>query len=94
MGELSRQGASFGMNNALCRLETPLEVVHNLVSTPLERLHAMFVHEGSPSLGSNHVIPNPLYYFHVSTMRSQPSSSFPELDFDMPLIILRFVILM
>ena len=45
----------------------------------------MFVHEGSPSLGSDLIVPNPLDHFHVSNMRSQPSSSSIELDFDVPI---------
>jgi len=39
------------------------------------------VHEGPPSLGSNHVIPNPLDHSHVSPMCSQPSFS-PEYSVD------------
>jgi len=58
-------------------------MAHDLVNTPLEGCNDMFMHEGFPSLGSNDVIPNPLD-FHVSTMCSQPSS-FPELDFDVPI---------
>ena len=55
----------------------------NLVDTPLEGCSDMFMHERSPSIGSNHVIPNPLEHFHDSIMCSQPSLS-PELDFDVP----------
>jgi len=85
--------ARMGMNNACCGLETSFEEVHNLVDIPLEGCLDMFVHEGSPRLGSNHVIPNPLDHFHVSTMRSQPSSSSPALDYNVPIGNLRFVIL-
>ena len=58
-------------------------MAHDVVNTSLEGCHDMFMHEGSPSLGCNDVIPNPLD-FHVSTMCLQPSS-FPELDFDVPI---------
>ena len=67
--------ANFDMNNTCCGLETPFEEVHNLVDTPLEGCHDMFVHEGSPSLGSNHVIPNSLEHSYVSPVCSQPSFS-------------------
>jgi len=53
-------GSGFGMDNACCGLETLFDEMHNLVDTPLEGCNDMFMHEGSPSLGSNHVIPNPL----------------------------------
>ena len=83
MGEPFGLGASFGMNNALGGLETSFDEVHNVVDTPLEGCNDMFMHEGSPSLCSNHVFPNPLEHFHYSFMCSQPSL-FPELDFDVP----------
>jgi len=41
----------------------------------------MFVHEGSPSLGCDDVIPNSLERSHVSPMFSQPSFS-PEHSVD------------
>jgi len=58
--------AQFGINNACYRLETTFDRVHNLVETPLEGCHDVFVHEDSSSLGSNYVIPNPLNHSHVS----------------------------
>ena len=45
VGERFGLGASFDMSNALCGLETPFEEVHNLVFTPLEGCHDMFMHE-------------------------------------------------
>ena len=40
------------------------------------------MHEGSPSLTYDNIIPNPLEHSHVSTFCSQPSSSSLELDLD------------
>ena len=85
MGQPFGLVAKIGMNNAWCGLETLFKEVHNLVDIPLEGCPDMFVHEGSLSLGSNHVIPNALDHFHVSTMRSQPSSSSLELDYNVPI---------
>ena len=56
---------------------------HNLVDTPLEGCHDMFVHEGCPSLGCDDAIPNSLKRSHVSPMLSQPSFC-PDYSFDMP----------
>jgi len=84
MGEPFGLGASFGMDSAGCGLETSFDEVHNLVDTPLAGCSDMFMHEGSPSLGSNHVIPNPLEHSHVSTLCSPLSLSSPELDLDVP----------
>jgi len=84
VGELFGLGASFGMDNACCGLETSFDEVHNLLDTPLEGYRDVFVHEGSPSLGSNHVLPSPLEHSHVSIFCSQPSFS-PKLDFDVPI---------
>jgi len=75
--------ARIGMNNASCALETSFDEVQNLVDIPLEGCLDMFVHEGSPSLAYDNVIPNSLKHSHVSTFCSQPSLS-PELDFDVP----------
>ena len=66
-------------------LETSFEEVHNLVYTPLEGCCDMFVHPGSPSLGCNDVIPNPLEHSHDSIMCSQPSSFFPKYTYDAPI---------
>jgi len=76
--------ARIGINNACCGLKTSFDEVHNLVDTPLEGCSDMFMHEGSPSLGLNHAIPNPLEHFHDSIMCSQPSLSH-ELDYDVPI---------
>ena len=84
-GESFGLGAGFGMTNALCGLGDIVEEVHNLVYTPLEGCRDLFVHEGSSSLTYNNVFPNPLEHAHVSTFSSQPSSSSPELAFDMPI---------
>ena len=51
VGEPFGLGASFGMGNACCRLETSFDKVHNLVDTLLEGCSDMFMHEGSPSVG-------------------------------------------
>ena len=77
-------GASFGMNNALCELGDTFDMEHHLVDTPLEGCRDVLMHEGSPSLGSNHVSPNPLEHSHVSTFCSQPSFS-PKYAYDMPI---------
>jgi len=72
------------MNNALCGLENTFDMERNLVDTPLKGCHDMFVHEGSPSLGSNHVIHSSLEHSHVSSFCSQ--RLFPlELDFVVPI---------
>ena len=76
--------ANFGLNNALCGLEYRFDMEHNLVDTPLEGCRDVFMHEGSPSLGSNHVIPNPLEHSHVSTFCSQPSFS-ADYTYDVPI---------
>jgi len=60
VGEPFGLAASFGMDNACCGLETSFDEVHNLVDTPLEGFSDVFMHEGSPSLGSNMLSPIPL----------------------------------
>ena len=42
------------------------------------------MHEGSPSLAYDNVIPSSLEHSHVSTLCSPPSLSSPELDLDVP----------
>jgi len=84
VGELFGLVARIGMNNACCGLEISFDEVHNLVDTPLEGCSDMFMHEKSPSLGSNHVVPNPLEHSHVSTFCSQPSLSL-EFHFEVPI---------
>jgi len=69
--------------NACLESEINFNEMHDLARTPLEACHDMFVHERSPNLGSNHVIPNPFKHSHVSTMLLQPSFSL-GLDFDVP----------
>jgi len=58
-------------------------MAHNLVDTPLERCHEMLLHEGSPSLSCDNVIPSSLERSHVSPMLLEPSFS-PEHSFDVP----------
>ena len=83
-GESFGYAANLGMDNALCGLEETLEREHHLVYTPLEGCQDLFVHEGSSSLTYDNVFPNSLEQYHVSTFSSPPSSSSPELPFDMP----------
>jgi len=70
--------------SACLELEGTFDEVHDLARTPLEGCHDVFIHEDSPSLGYDYVIPNPLDHSHVSTTCSQPSSS-PEFDLDVPI---------
>jgi len=55
--------------------EDIFDEVHDLVETPLELSHDVFMHEESPSLGCNNVLPNPLDHSHVSPIGSLPSPS-------------------
>jgi len=87
VGESFGLGASFGMTDALCGLGDTVEEVHNLVYTPLEGCRDLFVHGGSSSLSYENVFPNLLEHAHVSTFSSQPSSSSPELAFEVPISI-------
>ena len=80
VGESVGLGVSFDMDNAFCGYRG-----HNLVDTPLEGCHDIFAHEGFPSLFCDDAIPISLERFHVSPMLSQPSSSSPELAFDVPI---------
>ena len=82
-GEPFGYAVGFSGENAYEESEDTFVMAHDLADTPLEGCRDMFMHEGSPSLGCNDAIPNPLD-FHVHTMCSQPSS-FPELDFDGPI---------
>ena len=93
MGEPFGLGASFGMNNALCRLEDTFDMEHNLVHTPLEGCPDVFMHEESPSLACDNVLPGSLEHSHVPTFCSQPSFS-PECTYDVSIDKLRFVISM
>jgi len=73
--------------------EDAFYVVQNLVDTPLDGSRDMFVHEGSPSLGCDHVIPILHENSYVSLTCSQ--SSFPwSILLMCPMIFLNFVILM
>jgi len=83
VGESLRLVARFGMNNACRGLEDTFDMEHNLVDTPLEVCRDVFVHEETPSLGSNHVSHNPLEHFHDSLLCSQPFFS-PEYYVDVP----------
>jgi len=83
-GESFGYAANLGLDNALCGLEETLGRDPNLVYTPLEGCQDLFVHEGSSSLIYENVIPNSHEPYHVSTFSSPPSSSSPELAFDVP----------
>jgi len=83
VGDTFLLDASFGMNNDLCGFEDTLDREHNLVDTPLEGCREVFVHEGSPSVTYDNVMPNPLKHSPISIFCLQPSSS-PELDLDVP----------
>jgi len=61
--------ARFSGENPCEESKDTFVMAHDLVDTPLEGCHDMFMHEGSPSLGCNDVIPN-LLDFHVSTLCS------------------------
>ena len=52
--------ARFDEVNACEEFDDTFHMTYNLVDTSLEGCHDMFMHEGSPSLGCNDVIPNPL----------------------------------
>jgi len=66
----------FSVTDACFELEDTFEEVHNLVETPLEGSHDVFMHEVSPSLGFDYIIlPNPLDHSHISPMYLQPSPS-------------------
>jgi len=58
VGEPFALVSSFGMSNALCGLEDTFNVEHNLIDTPLDGCRDVFLHEGSPSLAYDNVIPN------------------------------------
>jgi len=57
---------------------------HNLAESPLEGCRDILMHEGSPSLTCDNVLPNPLEHSHVSSCCSQPSF-FPEYTYDVPI---------
>jgi len=87
VGQSFELGAGFDMTDALCRMEETLDREHNLVSTPLEGCRDLFVHGGSSSLSYENVLPNPLEHARVSIVSSPPSSSSPELAFEVPIDI-------
>jgi len=60
-------------------------MAQDLVDNPLEGCREVFVHEGSPSLAYENVLPSSLKRFHVSPILSQPSSSSPEYAFYVPI---------
>ena len=86
-GEPLGYAARFNRDNALCGFEDMLDREHNLVDTPLKGCRDLFVHEGSSSLSYENVLPNPLEHAHVSIVSSPPSSSSPELAFEVPISI-------
>jgi len=67
VGEHFGLGASFGMKNALLGLEDTFDMEHNQVDTPLAGCRDGFMHEESPSLAYENVLPSPLEHSHVST---------------------------
>jgi len=64
-----------------------LDREHNLMDTLLKGCRDLFVHEGSSSLSYENIAPNPLEHTHVSIVSSPPSSSSPELAFEVPISI-------
>ena len=68
--------ARFDINNAFRGLEDAFDMEHNLVDTPLEGCHDMFVYEGSPSLGCVDAIPNFLERSDVFTTFIFPQAFF------------------
>jgi len=83
-GEPFGYAARFSGKNACKESQDTFIMAHDLVDTPLEGCHDVFVHEESPSLGSNHVLPSPLEHSHVSTFCSQCSLS-PKYTIDVPI---------
>ena len=69
-----------------------MSMKHGVCLSKLLGIHNSFVHEGSPSLSCDDVIPNSLERSNVSPMFSQPSFC-REHSFDVPMIFLNFVIL-
>jgi len=74
-GEPFGYATRFSGISAYLESEETFDVVHNLVDTPLEGHRDVFMHEESPSLACDNVLPSPLDHFHVSTFCSQPSFS-------------------
>ena len=75
MGEPFGFDARFDVSDACFKSEDILDEVHDLDETPLEGSRDVFMHEESPSLGCNNVLPNPLDHSHVSPICSLPSPS-------------------
>ena len=85
VGEPFGFDARFDVSDACFKSEDIFDKVHDLVETPLEESHDVFMHKESPSLSfDDNVIPNPLDHFYVSPMCSQPSPS-PESDIVEPI---------
>ena len=55
--------------------EDTFDKVYDLVETPLEGSRDVLMHDESPSLGCNNVLPNPLDHSYVSPICSLPSPS-------------------
>ena len=78
MGESFGVVARFSITDACFELEDTFEEVHDLVETPLEGSHDVFVHMEFPSLDFNNIVShNPIDHSHVSPICSLPSLS-PE----------------
>ena len=84
MGEPFRLITKFDVDNSYCASEDTLDVVHNLVNTPLEGCHYECVHKESASLCFNYAFPNPLDHTHVFPTCSQPPIS-PKCYIDTPI---------
>ena len=76
--------AKFDEINACLESRNTFDRVHYLARTPLEECHDIFMHEESPRLGCDNVLPSPLDHSHVYNLCSQPSLS-SEFDFDVPI---------
>ena len=84
VGESFRLDAGFDMNNDLCGFEETLDREHNLVDTPLEGCREVFVHERSPSLAYENVIPSSLEHSPVSTLCFTTFNIIPRVRLNVP----------
>ena len=75
MGEPFRLIAKFDVGDSYCASKDTLDVVHNLVNTPVGGCHCEYLHEESSSLCFSYAFPNPLSHSHVSPTCSQPPIS-------------------
>ena len=87
MGEPFGVVARFSVVDACFESEDTLDVVHNLVNTPLEGSPDVFMHEESPSLDCASVLLNPLHHSYTFPLCSLPSFFF-DYVLMCPLVIL------